>query len=156
MDGIQRVQGERWHIHAWDLHLPLSVYCIAISYKSLLSQKLRYILRNIAIFYFCSVILSSPWPLYCGFYRILPSTSFGMLLRMLSRGRLCQFPEEMPGFQLPPEYFKDTGSSAITSASVNCLEKSNNEGIHVPNPSLVGNILESSIPEALASWNRGE
>lgn len=36
--------------------------------------------------------------------RIVPNTTFGMLVRWLSGNKLFQFPEEKPWFQLSPEY----------------------------------------------------
>ncbi|KAI9371720.1 major facilitator superfamily domain-containing protein [Aspergillus egyptiacus] len=46
--------------------------------------------------------------------RLLPSTTFGTLVRCLSRGRLFQFPEEEPGYVLPEGYALITASREST------------------------------------------
>lgn len=49
-------------------------------------------------------------------FRILPSTTWGRLAHWLSRGRLCRFPEEMSGFQLPLGYPMLAGSQRSNSS----------------------------------------
>ncbi|KAK2831020.1 hypothetical protein FQN49_007080 [Arthroderma sp. PD_2] len=66
----------------------------------------------------------------------LPGTTFGSTIRWLSNGRLFQYPEERPGFRLPPKYL--TAAERSTQQSTSHPTRSDthaNEGQSSQNPS---------------------
>jgi DHA1 family multidrug resistance protein-like MFS transporter len=78
--------------------------------------------------------------------KILPSTAFGGLVRWISKGRVCRFSEEKPGFQLPPNLVMVVSSDTPTSAHCNNQERlSNAEHSHFKSTFQSGSTI-------LASW----
>ncbi|KAF3480836.1 Cycloheximide resistance protein [Arthroderma uncinatum] len=85
----------------------------------------------------------------------LPSTPFGSTIRWLSNGRLFQFPEEKPGFRLPPKYLtaaeRSTQQSTSHPAAHNAHES--NERPPSPEPSSPGG---ESVDQPLEDIEKSE